>query len=139
MKPVKVIVRYVDGRRLKGYTQDFFPNKAFFHLQLADNPPGSETIEVLMKDLKAVFFVREFEGNPKYQEKKTFPPGEKIAGRLVEVTFKDGEVLRGSTLGYDPNRPGFFFFPADPDSNNLRVFAIFQAIRRIQFIGQDKL
>jgi hypothetical protein len=139
MKPVKVIVRYVDGRRLKGYTQDFFPNKLLFHLQLADNPPGSESIEVSMKDLKAVFFVREFEGNPKYQEKKTFPPEQKIAGRLVEVTFKDGEVLRGSTLGYDPNRPGFFFFPADPDSNNLRVFAIFQAIRRIQFIGQDKL
>ncbi|MGB9700495.1 MAG: DUF6982 domain-containing protein [Thermodesulfobacteriota bacterium] len=139
MKPVKVIVRYVDGRRLKGYTQDFFPNKSLFHLQIADNPPGSESIEISMKDLKAVFFVREFEGNPQYQEKKTFPPGQKIAGRLVEVTFKDGEVLRGSTLGYDPNRPGFFFFPADPDSNNLRVFAIFQAIRRIQFIGQDKL
>lgn len=139
MKPVKVIVRYADGRRLKGYTQDFFPNKSIFHIQLVDNPPGSETIEVSMKDLKAVFFVREFEGNPQYQEKKTFPPGQKIAGRLVEVTFKDGEVLRGSTLGYDPNRPGFFFFPADPDSNNLRVFAIFQAIRRIQFISQDKI
>lgn len=139
MKPVKVIVAYADGRRLKGYTQDFFPNKSIFHIQLADSPPGSETIEVSMKDLKAVFFVREFEGNPQYQEKKTFPSGQKIAGRLVEVTFKDGEVLRGSTLGYDPNRPGFFFFPADPDSNNLRVFAIFQAIRRIQFISQDKL
>ncbi len=83
--------------------------------------------------------MREFAGNPQYQDKKTFPPGQKVAGRLVEVTFKDGEVLRGSTLGYDPNRPGFFFFPADPDSNNLRVFAIFQAIRRIQFISQDKI
>ncbi len=139
MKPVKVIVRYADGRRLKGYTQDFFPNKSIFHLQLADNPPASEPIEVAMKDLKAVFFVREFAGNPHYQEKKTFPPGEKVAGRLVEVTFKDGEVLRGSTLGYDLKRPGFFFFPADPDSNNLRVFAIFQAIQRIQFISPDKI
>lgn len=139
MKPVKVIVRYADGRRLKGYTQDFFPNKSIFHIQLAESLSGAETVEVAVKDLKAVFFVREFEGNPQYQEKKSFPPGQRIAGRLVEVTFKDGEVLRGSTLGYDPNRPGFFLFPADPDSNNLRVFAIFQAIRRIQFISPDKL
>lgn len=134
MQPVKVIVRYADGRRLKGYTQDFFPNKSLFHLQLTENLPDAEPIEVQMKDLKAVFFVKDFEGNPQYQEKKNFPPGQKIAGRLVEVIFKDGEVLRGSTLGYDPNRPGFFFFPADPDSNNLRVFAVFQAIQRIKFI-----
>lgn len=60
MPPIKVIVRYADGRRLKGYTQDFFPNKSIFHLQLAENPPGSESMEVLMKDLKAVFFCPRF-------------------------------------------------------------------------------
>lgn len=134
MEQVKVIVRYADGRRLKGYTRDFFPNKSLFHLQLGESPPGAEPIEVRIQDLKAVFFVRDFEGNPKYQEKKNFPSGQKIAGRLVEVIFKDGEVLRGNTLGYDPNRPGFFFFPADPNSNNLRVFAVFKAIQRINFI-----
>lgn len=27
MEPVKVIARYVNGKVLKGYTHDFFPNK----------------------------------------------------------------------------------------------------------------
>ena len=36
----------------------------------------------------------------------------------------DGEVLVGSTLGYDPKRQGFFIFPADPKSNNVRVYIV---------------
>ena len=28
MEPVKVVVRYVNGKRVKGFSQDFFPNKA---------------------------------------------------------------------------------------------------------------
>ena len=37
----------------------------------------------------------------------------------------------GSTAGYDLDRLGFFFFPADPDCNNLRVFVISSAVESI--------
>jgi hypothetical protein len=40
------------------------------------------------------------------------------------VILKDGEKLVGSTLGYEPNRPGFFIHPADDKSNNIRVFVV---------------
>ena len=129
MESIKVVARYVDGRILKGLTQDFFPNKDRFHLFPANQPSG-QAREVTLKDLKAVFVVKDFIGNPAYVERKSFLEGEKPAGRKVEVTFTDGEVLVGSTLGYDLNRPGFFFFPADPKSNNVRVFAVSTAVKK---------
>ena len=50
------------------------------------------------------------------------------------MKFRDGEVLVGTTLGYDPKRPGFFFIPADPKTNNLKVFAIAAAVSKVRFL-----
>ena len=133
MEPLKVVARYIDGKRVKGLSQDFFPNKDRFHVSPADKPSG-EAVEILLKDLKAVFFVRDFAGNYQYDERKEYIQGDKPSGRKIEVTFKDGEVLVGTTLGYDPNRPGFFLFPADPKSNNIRVFAVTTAVRKVRYL-----
>jgi hypothetical protein len=43
-------------------------------------------------------------------------------GRKIGVVFKDGEVLVGTTQGYDRSRPGFFVVPADAESNDERVY-----------------
>ena len=131
MEPVKVVVRYLDGRVMKGFTQDFFPNKDRFHLHHAAKSSG-ESVEVMLKDLKAIFFVQDFEGNAQYSERKSYGEGERAQGRKVEVTFADGEMLVGSTMGYDPNRPGFFIFPADPKSNNIRVFAVSSSVKKVR-------
>jgi hypothetical protein len=133
MEPIKVVVRYVDGRLVKGVTQDFFPNKDRFHLR-SNTTTSEEPAEVLIRDLKAVFFVKDFEGNPGYDERKEYLEGDKPQGRKVEVLFVDGEMLVGSTLGYDPNRLGFFLFPVDPKSNNMRVFAVTAAIKSVRYI-----
>jgi hypothetical protein len=133
MEPLKVVARHIDGRVIKGLSQDFFPNKDHFHVSPADNPSG-ETVEIFLKGLKAVFFVRDFVGNNEYNERKEYIQGDKPSGRKIEVTFKDGEVLVGTTLGYDPNRPGFFLFPADPKSNNIRVFAVTTALRKVRYL-----
>jgi len=133
MEALKIVARYVDGRVAKGLSQDFFPNKDRFHISPADKP-SAETVEVLLKELKAVFFVRDFAGDSQYNERKEYVEGEKPSGRKIEVTFKDGEVLVGTTLGYDPGRPGFFLFPADPKSNNVRVFAVTSSVKRVRFL-----
>ena len=106
MDAVKVVVRYADGKVIKGYTQDFFPNKDRFHLQPQQKSSGQDTQQVLVKDLKAIFFVKDFGGNPAYDERRQFGDGDKPQGRKMEILFKDGEKLVGSTLGYEPNRPG---------------------------------
>jgi len=134
MEPSKIVVRYRDGRALKGTTQNFFPNKPNFHInRLGTNGPG-DVIEVRLDELKAVFFVRDFTGNAKHVEKKRLSPGERTQGRLMEVTCKDGEVIVGTTTGYDPKRPGFFLFPIDPSANNLRVFVVTSAVQTARFL-----
>ncbi|HYA92463.1 MAG TPA: hypothetical protein VEK32_13300 [Thermodesulfobacteriota bacterium] len=133
MEPIKVVARYINGRIVKGLSQDFFPNKDRFHVYLKENPSG-EAVEVLVKELKAVFFVRDFAGNYQYDERKEYISGDKPSGRKIEVTFVDGEVLVGTTLGYDPKRPGFFLFPADPQSNNIRVFAATTAVKKVRYL-----
>ncbi|OPY90427.1 MAG: hypothetical protein A4E73_02510 [Syntrophaceae bacterium PtaU1.Bin231] len=124
MDPVKVVVRYADGKVVKGYTQDFFPNKDRFYLHPRERSTGQDTLLVLIKDLKAIFFVKDFGGDPAYDERRQFSEGDKPQGRKMEVLFKDGERLVGSTLGYEPSRPGFFISPADGKSNNMRVFVV---------------
>jgi hypothetical protein len=133
MEKVKVVVRYSDGRLFRGFTEDFFPNKERFHLIPANNPPGG-AIEVSMKDLKAIFMVRDFIGDSLYKERKKYIEGEKPSGKKVEVTFIDGEVLVGSTLGYDPKRQGFFIFPADPKSNNIRVYVVSSVVEKVRYL-----
>ena len=134
MEPVKIVIRYADGRIIKGYTQNFFPNKPFFHISPVDPQVSDGPIEVKVMDLKAIFFVRDFLGNRLHNEQKSLPNGLKIVGRNVEVTFKDKEVIIGSVLGYDSKRPGFFLFPTDPHSNNLNVFVVSRSVNKVEYL-----
>ena len=134
MEPSKIVVRYRDGRTLKGTTQNFFPNKPNFHVNRVGSTGPGDVIEVRLEDLKAVFFVRDFTGNAKHVEKKKLSPGERTQGRMMEVTCKDGEVIVGTTTGYDPKRPGFFLFPIDQSANNARVFMVTGAVGTARFL-----
>ena len=130
----KVVARYIDGRIVKGITADFFQNKESFHLRPASAPETEKPMEISTKDLKALFFVRDFSGKPQHVEKKEFDPGQAAPGRKIRVTFKDGESLVGTTTGYQPGRPGFFLVPADGNSNTERCFVISAATRNVSFI-----
>src|SRR4029453_10256077 len=90
-----VVARFLDGRLLKGTTHDFAPNKPVFHL-LPHAAPAPRALEVLLSSLKAVFFVRTYEGNPKRVEDRNLAQA-KGQGRKILVTFADGEVLGGFT------------------------------------------
>jgi len=134
MEPVKVVIRYANGKLLKGFTNDFFPNKPSFHLNPVELGNKDKGIEIPVNQLKAVFFVKDFDGDPSHYELKRFAEGGQLSGRKAEVKFVDGEVLVGSTLGYDPKRPGFFITPADSQSNNLRVFVVSSAVKTFRFL-----
>ena len=127
----KVAIRFKDGRVVKGTTHDFMPGKPILHV----HPAGStEVSEVKTEDLKAIFFVKEFEGRPEYHECREFPDKTPTAkGRKIAVIFKDGELLTGYTLGYDPKRPGFFVMPTDEQCNNERVYVVRSAVKDVGF------
>jgi hypothetical protein len=88
--------------------------------------------EIRIRDLKAVFFVKNFEGDTSYQERLDV---ERVGlGKKIMVHFTDNEKMVGYTNGYSPARSGFILFPSDPDSNNEKVFVILAATDKISFI-----
>ena len=127
-----VVAHFRDGRVLKGTTQDFGPLKTVFHLFVVDDP-GAKPLTVPVGSLKAAFFVKSAEGNPSRHDQYDFDAtlGQ---GRRVRVTFADGEVVDGFTIGYAKDKQGFFVTPADPDSNNVRIFVVAAATRKVEFL-----
>ena len=134
MEPVKIIVHFRDGRIIKGFSQDFFPNKSSFHLNKDITGKSPDLVEIQLSDLKAVFFVKDFEGDAEYKERKIFMEGDKLSGRKVEVIFEDGEMMQGSVLGYNPKQTGFFLFTVDPKGNNERVFVVNAVVKNFRFL-----
>jgi hypothetical protein len=121
-----VVVHYEDGRILKGYTHDFVPEKDSFHINTAIEPGAGTIHDVKVADLKAVFFVKSAGGNPQYTEKSSFDEvgAKALHGIKVKVVFRDGETIRGISMGYNKAKKGFFIIPIDPQSNNERVYVV---------------
>lgn len=128
-----VVARFTDGGMLKGTTRDFSPNKPDFHVS-PDGDLRSNAMKVPLAKLKAVFFVKTLEGNKDHVEATGAREGQG-QGRRLKVIFKDGEILMGSTVGYAPDRPGFFLVPCDTESNNLRVFVVRSAVAKVEFLA----
>lgn len=130
----RIVVRYKDGRLLKGFTHDFTPVKDIFHITSELESDKGKIYEVFCPHLKAIFFVKTLEGNVNYKEKKGFDEVDTsgLKGIKIRVEFTDGEVMRGISLGYSKNRKGFFIIPVDPQSNNERVYIIANSVRDVK-------
>lgn len=128
-----VVVHYKDGTIVKGYTHDFLPERPIFHLHVQRGTEAGKVREIKTQDLKAVFFTKTYEGNKEYQEKKRFEEiGEaRFHGIKIKVQFKDGEIIRGISLGYNKMKKGFFIVPLDPLSNNERIYVVADAAANI--------
>ncbi len=127
-----VVARFLDGRTIKGTTRDFGPNKDLFHL-FPWGEEGDQALDIIIGALKAIFFVKSYEGNSKHVEDNSFGSA-KGQGRRILVHFKDGEVLGGFTMGYNPKSQGFFLTPADPDSNNIRAYIVNAAVNKVETV-----
>ena len=130
----RVIARFQNGSVLKGHTLDFHPAGDRFHLLPADSFPGTPPTEVLLMDLKGVFFVHHLEGDPAHLNRNVFEPTNLTPGQRIRVVFKDGEVLHGMTHGWDPHVPGFFVLPADERSNNERCYVVSSATSEVSLL-----
>jgi len=125
----KIVVRYADGKIQKGFTSDFSPNRVMFHLT---GRSDQKTEVVYINKLKAVFIVKEFDGNPNYREASDFDDSQQVYGAKLRVHFSDGEKLVGVGMGYNPNKIGFFLTPCDPDCNTIRAFVVLECVDHIE-------
>jgi hypothetical protein len=125
-----LVVRYRDGRLLKGYSAGFSPAEG--HVQmLVPNGADGWRITVPLAHLKALFFVHDREGNPLHTIRHGQQGPSFEHGFRVDVTFRDGEVLSGTTLSYSPHASGFFLTPLDGSGDNLRIFVTSASVRRV--------
>jgi len=130
----KVVVRKWDHVVVKG----FVDSASYLR------PSGIEMLDregravvIPLPEIKGVFFVREFEGDPQRSERKLFLSRPRMAGLWVQMTFKDHEVLEGllpsNLVEFGPE--GFLVTPADLYSNNLRIFVPRTALSKINVLG----
>jgi hypothetical protein len=103
------------------------------HVQAAPEiPPPGDTFTIWretgdseaipLASLKAVFFLRPLE----------VAEDEVVAeGKTLAVEFRDGEVIRGTSVEYSPERAGFFLYPADRSKND-RIFVVNSAVLSIE-------
>jgi Family of unknown function (DUF6982) len=128
----RIVAHFQDGHVMKGFTADFLPAKSQFHMTAEQPSAAVAPTEVRVPELKALFFVKNFEGDPKHQ--RSNDPSQGGAGRRLRVVFKDGEVMVGTTQGYDRSRPGFFVIPVDAAGNNERCFVVAGATQEVAFL-----
>ncbi|NOZ25450.1 MAG: hypothetical protein GXO94_05095 [Nitrospirae bacterium] len=132
----KVVLRYKDGSVVKGSLRDF--SETAKELSIEEYPSGN-VLTVRVDLLKAIFFVRSFEGDPSYREVKRYGISRE-KGRKVYVRFKDKESLLGYLDGELPwqkgfflsrtnkDSTGFFLVPVDEGCNNIKIFVVGSAI-----------
>lgn len=138
----KVVIHYQDGKILKGFLHPFqlTDEETMFS---KEDKTGSENLKIPLRNLKAIYYVKDHQGDKDFKEKKRFGLAAS-KGRKVMVKFKDRELVCGyvtETLPWvlgkfhpepDVSRFGFFLIPADPESNNLKIFVVVSALKEIQ-------
>ena len=129
----KMIVKYKDGKIVKGWSTDFGPNKEIFHLHPLEEY-GKDILEIEISSLKAVFFVKDYKGNKNYKKVRTFDGAPKgiPTERKILIIFKDDESFYGTTHSYNLERKGFYVYPIDPKDNNDRVFVVKLAVNSVK-------
>jgi len=130
----KVVARFAGDNLIKGTTNDFFSGAEVFHLSILGAPADEKPFEIYTKNLKALFFVKDFLGDPHYVNRNEFDPKHPPVGLKIRVEFKDGEVLVGSTTEYQPGRSGFFLLPADSGTNNELCYVVVEATKEIRIL-----
>lgn len=128
----KIVVHFAGGRILKGVTSDFAATKTSFHLTSKDDHNKTDMIN--LHGLKAVFFVKDFEGDPEHTYMHECDDSQRVFGTKFRVHFKDGEEFVGVAMGYHKDKPGFFMTPCDLNCNTIRAFVINEFIARIERI-----
>lgn len=130
----KVVVRKMDRDTINGHVAP----ANFVHegkLELLNTSGNVVAIE--LKDIKAVYFVREFGDSSESLSRKTFTTRPRTEGLWVRLKFKDNEVLEGMM----PNdlslttAEGFLINPPDLRSNTQRIFVPRSALESLTVLA----
>ena len=118
----KVVIKFKDGRIIKGWTANFAPNKEIFHLYKDEEfgeKDKKDVVEVKLSSLKVVFFVKEHKGNKDY--------------KLISCCLHMGGRTRGHYVSYTLHRDTWYLKDDDkvvkqkPSLNSSYYFCIYKS------------
>ncbi|MEZ5360945.1 MAG: hypothetical protein R2748_01050 [Bryobacterales bacterium] len=127
-------LRRLDSSFVEGYVSP----------QTFQRPEGVEILTrsaqvalVPYREIRAVYFVREFQGPPDADEKRQFQSRPKLDGLWVRLTFHDDEIFEGVIANDLLNLGdyGVTFSPPDANSNTQRVFVPKQTLKELKVLG----
>jgi hypothetical protein len=129
----RVVVRKLDKGLIKGFLD---PGRYLApEIEVLDRE--GRLVHIPLEEIKGIFFVRDFEGNPDRAERKIFRSRPRLAGLWVRMTFKDTEVLEAllpnNLLETDPL--GYLVTPPDVYSNNVKIFIPRTALTSLEVLG----
>jgi Family of unknown function (DUF6982) len=129
----RVVIRRLDKGLLKG----FIDPGAYLCPEIDLLDREGRLVRIPLQEIKGIFFVRDFEGNPGRAERKVFRSRPRLAGLWMRMTFKDSEVLEAllpnNLLEIDPL--GYLVTPPDVYSNNLKIFIPRTALTAMEVLG----
>jgi hypothetical protein len=129
----KVIVRKMDRDSVSGYVS---PAQFVHEGKLEVLNTSGTVIAVDLKEIKGVYFVREF-GDSESLTRKTFTSRPRSEGLWVRLRFKDSEVLEGlMPVDLAQTTPeGFLISPPDQRSNTQRIFVPRSALESLTVLA----
>jgi hypothetical protein len=135
-----LVIQFGD-RTVKGYT-DAHEWPTAQEVDLRSSRPmfrrigGEASEEIPLEGVKAVFFVKSFEG--KWHDDLRFHDHLPAPDCLwVRVTFEDGEIIEG-LIANDQNfviHSGFYMAPIDPEGNNWLIYVLKNKLKELQILG----
>ncbi len=118
--------------------------RGYVNPQTFQKPEGVEMLSIAgqvvflpYKDVKGVYFVRDFDGDREHLERKVFTSRPKLEGLWLRMKFKDDEILDGIL----PNNlllisdKGFTVIPPDPYANNQRIYVPKTSLAELTVLG----
>jgi len=129
----KVIVRKMDRDSMNGFVApaDFVHEGKLELLNTAGN-----VVAIELKDIKGVYFVREFAESDSLS-RKTFTSRPRTEGLWVRLRFKDNEVLEGIMPNdlAQTSPEGYLINPPDMRSNTQRIFVPRSALESLTVLA----
>ena len=130
----KVVVRWFDRESLPGFVNpQSYLQAAGIELLTA----SGSLLAIPYKDVKALYFVKDFDLSEPPAESRLFQNRPKLNGVWIRMRFRDGEVMDGlmpnNLLQLEPY--GFTFIPPNAGANSQKVFVPRAALAEIQIVG----
>jgi hypothetical protein len=146
MEERKVVVKLRSGEVVKGYLtvsgadvadplHDSNQNRTeALTVRLLNS---NASLQIALDDVKAIFFVRSFRGDPKRKDLRFYSNGPAVGTIWAEIRFTDNEVIEATIENSIQHLmgEGLLVHPSDGESNNVLIYVNKSAIATYRVLG----